>query len=254
MNRKTFACLLLGALGAGALSAQTTADELIEKNIQARGGREKLKTVQSARITGKMVMGQGMEAPFTEEKSRPSNVRRDFTFQGMTGTMAYDGKNGWQVMPFLGKKDPEPMSADELKEFQDDADLDGPLVDYKTKGNQVEFLGKVDVEGTPAYKLKLTQKSGDVTTIYFDADSYLEIREEAKRTIRGQTAEIEVSIGNYKQVDGITYPFTLEQKIKGAPAGQTLNFEKIELNPKLDPERFAMPAVKKDAAPAPKPN
>jgi len=181
MNRKTFACLLLGALGAGALSAQT-ADELIEKNIQARGGREKLKSVQSARITGKMVMGQGMEAPFTEEKSRPSNVRRDFTFQGMTGTMAYDGKNGWQVMPFMGKKDPEPMSADELKEIQDDADIDGPLVDYKTKGNQVEYLGKVDVEGSPAYKLKLTQKSGDVTTIsVFIASSTASSRESRSR-------------------------------------------------------------------------
>ena len=253
MNRKTFACLLLGVLGAGALSAQT-ADELIEKNIQARGGREKLKAVQSARITGKMVMGQGMEAPFTEEKSRPHNVRRDFTFQGMTGTMAYDGKTGWQVMPFMGKKDPEPMSADDLKDIQDDADIDGPLVDYKDKGNQVEYLGKVDVEGTPAYKLKLTQKSGDVTTIYLDADTYLEIREEAKRNMRGQQMDIEVTIGNYKKVDGITYPFTMDQKMKGAPGGQTLNFEKIELNPKLESERFAMPAVKKEPPAPPKPN
>jgi outer membrane lipoprotein-sorting protein len=252
MNRKIFACLLLGALGtlgAAALSAQTV-DELIAKNIAARGGREKLKSVQSMRITGKMVMGQGMEAPFTMEMSRPHNVRRDFTFQGMTGSMAYDGKSGWQVMPFMGKKDPEPMSADDLKEIQEEADLDGPLFDYKDKGNQVEYLGKADVEGSPAHKLKLTLKNGDMTTIYLDADSYLEIKEEAKRNMRGQMMDMEETIGNYKQVEGLTVPFTMDQKIKGAPSGQTLTFDKIELNVKVDADRFAMPAVKKEPAPA----
>jgi outer membrane lipoprotein-sorting protein len=253
MNRKTFACLLFGALAAGALSAQTV-DELIEKNIQARGGREKLKAVQSARVTGKMVMGQGMEAPFTAELARPNSVRRDFTFQGMTGTVAYDGKSGWQVMPFLGKKDPEPMSADDQKEIAEDADMDGPLFDYKAKGHQVEFLGKADIEGSPAYKLKLTKKSGDVTTMYLDADTYLVIKEEGKRTMRGQTMEYEESYGNYKKVDDITFPFTIETKVKGAPQSQTLNFEKIELNAKVDPARFAMPAVKKEAEAAPKSN
>jgi outer membrane lipoprotein-sorting protein len=164
--------------------------------------------------------------------------------------MAYDGKSGWQVMPFMGKKDPEPMSADDLKEIQEEADLDGPLFDYKDKGNQVEYLGKADVEGSPAHKLKLTLKNGDMTTIYLDADSYLEIKEEAKRNMRGQMMDMEETIGNYKQVEGLTVPFTMDQKIKGAPSGQTLTFDKIELNVKVDADRFAMPAVKKEPAPA----
>jgi outer membrane lipoprotein-sorting protein len=254
MNRKLALCLVAGMFVALGLAAQT-ADELIEKNIQARGGREKLKTVQTIRYTGKMsIPAQGIELPFTQEQSRPSQLRRDFTLQGMTGSQAYDGKTAWQIMPFMGKKDPEPMTGDELKELTDEADVDGPLVDYKEKGNTVEYLGKADVEGSPTYKLKLTQKSGSVTTLYLDAETYLEIKEESKRSMRGQDVEIEESIGNYKKLDeGLTFPYTMEQKMKGQTgASQTLTFEKIEINPKLDNARFAMPAVAKD--PAPKPN
>jgi hypothetical protein len=256
MNRKLSTCVLVGLFAAVGLAAQT-ADELIEKNIQARGGREKLKSVQSIRYTGKMVMGQGMELPFTQENTRPNNLRRDFTFQGMSGVMAYDGKTGWQVMPFLGKKDPEQMTADDLKEMQDEADIDGPLVDYKDKGNTVEALGKVDLEGSPAYKLKLTQKSGSVTTIYFDADTYLEIKEESKHNMRGQEVELEQTIGNYKKLDnGMSFPFTLEQRPKGSTgAAQVLNFEKIEINPKIESARFDMPkAAPAPPAAPPKPN
>src|SRR5215213_6450011 len=108
MLRKTFAWLLVAGLTGVALQAQT-ADEIIAKHLQARGGVDKIKTVQSQRITGKMVMGQGMEAPFTLEAGRPNKMRMEFTIQGMTGVQAYDGKTGWAVMPFMGKKDPEVM-------------------------------------------------------------------------------------------------------------------------------------------------
>ena len=95
------------------------------------------------------------------------------------------------------------MSADESKETEEMADLDGPLVDYKSKGHQVELQGKEKIEGTDAYKLKVTLKNGDVQTIYIDSDSFLEIKEVTKRTIRGTEQEIESAIGDYKAVNGI---------------------------------------------------
>src|SRR2546430_8308652 len=105
-----------------------------------------------------MKMG-AMEMPVTMMKARPDQMRMDFTVQGMTGTQAYDGTTGWTVMPFMGKKEPEKMSEDMLKDMKDEADFDGPLFDYKTKGNKVEYIGKEDVQGSPAYKLKLDRKS-----------------------------------------------------------------------------------------------
>src|SRR5258708_18885460 len=149
----------------------------------------------------------------------------------MTGTQAYDGANGWQVMPFMGKTEPEALSADDLKEVKENADMvEGPLFNYKEKGNKVEYLGKGDLEGTPVQKLKLTEKDGDVTTIYLDADSYLELKNESTRTIRGQAADLETTFGNYKQVEGLTMPFTIETKAKGAPAAQTITVAKLEAN------------------------
>jgi hypothetical protein len=257
--RKTFACLLLGGFAAATLSAQT-ADELVEKYIQAKGGREHIKAVKSIRFTAKMSMGQGMEAPVVMELVPPEHkLRMEFTLQGMTGVQAYDGTNGWQVMPFLGKTDPEAMSGDDLKEAKENADLlEGPLFNYKDKGNQVEYLGKGDLEGTPVQKLKLTEKDGDVTTVYLDADSFLELKDETTRTIRGQATDIETTFGNYKQVEGLTLAYTVETKAKGAPAPQVITIDKIEVNPAIAAARFDKPKVEKkqeaakDAAP-PKP-
>jgi outer membrane lipoprotein-sorting protein len=249
--RKTFAWALLAGLMAAAASAQTapTVDELIAKHLEARGGKDKIKSVNTLRMSGKMTMGQGMEAPFTAEMARPNKMRRDFTFQGMTGTMVFDGKSGWSVMPFMGKKEPEPMAGDDLKELQDEADFDGPLVDYKEKGHQVELVGKEDLDGSPAYKLKVTKKNGDVEYHYLDADQYLEVKVEGKRKTHGQEVEGESMLGNYKEVGGLLFPFSVEARQKGSPNGMTLTIDKIEVNPEVPASRFDMPKAEKPAPP-----
>lgn len=247
MLRKVCLAIVVVTLAVPALWAQT-ADEIIAKNIQARGGMDKLKSVQSVKSTATMAMGPGMEAPGLLIQKRPQLARLEFTVQGLTAVQAYDGKSAWQIMPFMGKKDPEVMSADETKEMEEMADIDGPLVDYKSKGHQVELLGKEKIEGTDAYKLKLTLKNGDVQTIYIDADSFLEIKEETKRTVRGSEQVFESAIGDYKEVNGIVFPFAIESGVKGSQEKQKLTIEKIELNVPADDSIFKMPA----AAPAPK--
>jgi outer membrane lipoprotein-sorting protein len=236
-------CLLgLAFLGVGALAHAQTVDELIAKNVQARGGMEKLKGVKSLRASGKMTMGPGIEAPITLELKRPAEVRMEMTFQGMTGVQAYDGKDGWQIDPFGGKKDPEPLSPEDLKDAQEQADIDGPLVDYKEKGHKVVLVGKEKVEGSDAYHLNLTLKNGDVQHVYLDADSFLEIKNESKRMVRGTEIEAESILGDYKEVGGILFPFSIQNGAKGRPQKQNLTIDKIELNPTLDEARFKMPA------------
>ncbi|HEY4563002.1 MAG TPA: outer membrane lipoprotein-sorting protein [Thermoanaerobaculia bacterium] len=247
MIRKTFAWLLVAGLTGAAVQAQT-ADEIINKHLQARGGKDKIKAVQSERMTGKLVMGQGMEAPVVMELARPNKMRMEFTLQGMTGIQAYDGKAGWSVMPFMGKTEPEAMSADDIKQAEDQADMDGMLVDYKEKGHQVEYVGKEDVEGTPAHKLKVTKKNGDVVNVYIDADSYMEIKQAGKVKVRGQEIEGQSTFGDFKTVDGLIFPFSIEQKAQGAPGGMTISISKIEVNPTLEASRFTMPAAKPAAA------
>lgn len=212
---------------------------------------DKIKSVQSIRSSGTMTMGPGMEAPGSLVQKRPDKARIEFTLQGMTAIQAYDGKDAWQIMPFMGKKDPEAMSADDKKDLEENADIDGPLVDYKSKGNKVELLGKDKLEGTDAYKLKVTVKNGDVITMYLDADSFLEIKEGVKRTVRGTEQEMETSLGDYKEVNGLMFPFAMETSVKGSSQSQKLTLSKIELNVPVDDVIFKMPAV--PAVPATKP-
>jgi outer membrane lipoprotein-sorting protein len=248
LRRILIATAALAAGFATVASAQTV-DDIINKSIASRGGLEKIRAIQTLRLTGHMSIGPGMEAPLVMEMRRPNQMKMSFTLQGMTGTQAYDGKMGWMVMPFGGKKDPEQMSADDVKEFVDQADIDGPLVDYKVKGNAVELLGKEQVEGTDAYKVKITLKSGNVRTVYIDADSYLEIKDEGKRTMRGTEVDAEGTTGDYKPVNGVLFPFSMENGIKGQAQKQKITIDSIEVNPKLASDDFTMPA-KSDSASA----
>jgi outer membrane lipoprotein-sorting protein len=241
MSKKVLLSLCAAALLTVSAFGQT-ADELLEKNFKAMGGKEKLKAIHSMRLTGKMKMGP-MEAPITITKARPAEMRVDFTIQGMTGTSAYDGTTGWTLMPFMGNKDPQKMTEEQLKETRIEADFDGPTFDYKAKGNKVEYVGKVDTEGTPTYKLHITTKEGKESNVYLDAETYLEIRSEGTRNIQGQDVEMETSIGDYKTVDGLTMPYSLESHVKGKEGGQAITIEKIELNPTVDAAMFKMPAA-----------
>ena len=252
MLKRIALCLTVAAAFAIPAAAQTV-DEIIAKNIAARGGEAKLRSVKSIRATGKVEVGPGMVAPTTMNIKRPGMVRMEFTVQGMTAIQAYDGKAGWSVMPFQGKKDPEPMAADDIKEFEDQGDIDGPLMDYKTKGNTVEYLGKEKVEGSDAYKLRVTKKNGKVDTSFIDADSGLEVKTISKTKIRGNEAEVEVIYTDFRDVQGLIMAFSIDQGVVGSPQRQKIVIEKVELNPDLSDDQFHMPAAAPAPAPTPKP-
>lgn len=222
-------------------AAEPTVESLIAKNLEAKGGRETLESVESARLTGTMNMG-GMEAPFVFEWKAPDKVRIEFTIQGMTGIQAYDGETGWAVMPFMGKTDPEKMSAEDTAQIKSDSDFRGPLFDPEEKGYEVEYLGEEDVEGTPTYKLKVTKEGGDVSTLYLDKEYYLEIKQDDTRTMRGQQMESQTAIGDYKEVEGLMIAHSHDITSSMMPGqSQTMLFEKVELNPEIADDRFEMP-------------
>src|ERR1700756_5183535 len=173
-----------------------TAEELVNKNIQAKGGIDKIKAIKSVRMTGKLNIGGGMVAGSMKENEGPNLIRETFTLQGMTAVTAYDGATGWQIQPFGGHKDPELMGEDDLKDLLLDADFDGPLVDYKEKGNPIEYLGHDVVDGDDALRLKVTLKNGDIVYYYLDPDTFLEIRTEKLQFVRGAARENVTDLGS----------------------------------------------------------
>lgn len=234
--------LLLASLTTSGLLSAQTVDEIIAKNAQARGGVEKLQSVQTLRITSQMLIS-GFRATVTEEKKRPNQVRESFGLQGMMQVQAYDGKSAWQVNPFEGRKDPELLSEDDSKSLTEDADIEGQLIDYKQKGSSAELLGHDAVEGTDCYKIKLTLKNSDVFLYYLDVDSALELKVESQRTIRGTVQYHEDIYGDYEQVNGIFFPFATDSAEKGSADHIKLTVEKVEVNVPLEDHLFIAPAV-----------
>lgn len=233
MRRSCFVWLCL--FFAVSLSAQTV-DEIIAKSLQARGGLTKLKAIQSIRITGQLE-AMGMQNNFTRVLKRPLRMRTDLSLQGVNVVRAYDGRTGWHT----GKTDPEVMGADELKGIQEGADFDGPLMDYQQKGNAVELLGKEIVNGKDTYHLKVTLKNGDTRHFYLDIASFLTLKSVLKTTMAGSEVEFPTVFLDYKQVDGIMFPFSVVQDV---PQGEiTEKITKVEINVPIDDAIFKMPAA-----------
>ena len=218
-----------------------TVDEIIAKNIEARGGLEKIKNLQTLRTTGKLFMG-GMHVSFVQEGKRPFKVREEQIIQGMVGIDAFDGKIAWHVVPWEGRKDADLLSADDRKGLVEDADIEGQLVDYKNKDHRAEYVGHDSVEGTDCYKIKLTLATGDVRYYFIDTDTFLELKEENEISVRGTVRYTETFYGDYEKVDGMYFPFAIETGNKGDTDRLKITIDKIVVNAPLADSRFTMPA------------
>jgi outer membrane lipoprotein-sorting protein len=259
MVKRVMSSLLVAVFAAGSATAAAgdlkTADEVVAKYIEAVGGRKALANTETRRAAGKTIMGQGMEMPIVTEFKRPDKVRVEMTLQGKTIVQVYDGEIGWSINPFMGSETPQKMPSEQLDQFKGDADMDGPLVDYAKKGNKLELLGKEEIEGTDAYRLKVTHESGSVAHYFIDAEYFLPIK--IKRTLKMQGTEVEQeeTPGDYKEVEGVMIPHTVTQQFVGMPMTITMTFDKIEVNVDIPDARFAMPEAesleKPEAKPAP---
>jgi hypothetical protein len=234
---------VIGFAFAALLPAQT-AEELVAKNMQARGGLEKLRAIQTLRMSGRLQEGSFM-AQLGQDAKAPDLLRQVITLQGMNMIQAYDGTSGWQISPFSGRKDPELVGEEELRGLQEEADFYGPLVDYQAKGNTIEYLGHDTVDGDDAFRLKVTLKNGDIVYYYLDPETFLEIRVEKQMFIHGSVRESYTEMGAYKLVAGVYFPFSL---VSGSPrnpgGGAKITIDKIEANVPMDAAEFKMPKEK----------
>ena len=243
MKTKPLLATVLCFLPWGLASAQTV-DEIIKKAIDARGGVDKIKAVQSERITGRVAFSGGIEGTLMLELERPRKLYSEIAVEGQKVLRAYDGKSGgWTSNPFTGNKDVVEMSADELKEMPDEADLDGPLVDYKSKGSQVELVGKEDSDGKAVYRLKITTKKGEVRSYLIDGATFLTTKWEGTRRVGNEALPWQSVLSDYREIRGLKFPFRIDQGSPGTEYKQTLTIDKIEIDPKIDESHFGKPVA-----------
>lgn len=270
------------AVGANtpAAPAQLSAAEIAGRNVAARGGLQAWRGIQTMSWTGKMDAGGGslersravaegrrgrpgkmevidhkdagstaeagrqVQLPFVLEMKRPSKSRVEIEFAGKTAVQVYDGTNGWKVRPFLNRNEVEPFTAEEAKAEEGRGQLDGPLVDYAAKGTKVELEAVEKVEGHDAYKLKLTAKNGNVQHVWIDTQSFLDVKVEgAPRRMDGKMRTVWIYQRDFRTVQGLVVPFTLETAVDGYHETHKMVIEKITVNPKLDDALFAKPAA-----------
>ena len=244
------AALLLG--GALAQAADIpSAEQLAAKNLEARGGAEKLAALKSLHFDGKLVFPGDFQLTYQETRAREAAgdaVRIDAALQGLTLIQAYDGSGGWRINPFEGRKDAERMSGDEARALADAGRMDGPMLSARAEGSTLTALGREDFDGTLAYKLKVSQKDGDEFVYLLDPDSWLEIKITETRKLRGAPQVTEYELGDYEPVGGVMYPMSVENWPQGQPAQrQRTLIATAVANPPVSPALFAMPAGSKGA-------
>ncbi|HEY0481197.1 MAG TPA: hypothetical protein VGD37_26960, partial [Kofleriaceae bacterium] len=241
--RNLIAIAIVMLMSLAGASRAATLEEILAKNLSARGG-DKLREVKTLRLTGRVMFGgrgRSIEAPWGQIQKRPGLVRSETTLQGLTQVSAYDGHEGWTITPFQGRLDAERSSVDDARALAQQAEIDGPLVGWRDKGHRVESLGTEDVDGTPAIKLRVTRTDGDIQYVFLDPDSYLEIRITTVRKVRGAERLTETDFGGYQQVAGVWFPFAIESGNKGGPRTSRILVERAEVNVPVEDAWFKLP-------------
>jgi hypothetical protein len=213
-------CLTALLIGCAAVPASAQdAPSLIAKNLEARGGAAALAAIKNVSFEGKTIFPGDFEVTYKEARARVGSGaadRVDFGLQGLDIIQAYDGRGGaWKVNPLQGRKDAEKMSADEARQLADSGLIEGPLLAARSDGSRVVYLGREDFDGTPAYKLKVTQKDGDEFTYWLDPDTFLEIKIDESRRIRGAEQITETELGDYEKIAGVYFPMSVESWPQG---------------------------------------
>ena len=221
-----------------------TLDEILAKNYESKGGLEKLKSIKTVQIKGKIVQAMmNMEMPLNVWYKKPNKIRMESEFQGRMVIQGYDGKIAWWIMPFLGSEDPQEMAEEQAKEVKDMAESMDPLVDYKEKGYKLELVGKEDMEGTEVYKLKMIKKDNKEEFFYLDTESGIELKSSSYVKRGENEILVETFFGDYQEVDGIMMAFQMEVKTDNQTS-VTMTFEEFKFNEKMDDALFVMPPKK----------
>lgn len=224
-----------------AAAPSPTVDDIVARHVAWRGGLKKIRAIQTLREQGRVSAGADRQGVVTRERKRPSRSRFEFTVQGVTSVFVSDGQHGWKMSPFDGDTGPSPLPDEVVAEAAEQADIEGPLVDWQAKGHKVELDGHESVGGRDTYKLKLTLKNGGVRYEYLDVKTLERVRTESTRTVRGRPVLIEITYGDYRKSGGVRFPHLIDVETAGRPQGLHVMVDTIEVNPPLSDDRFKLP-------------
>jgi outer membrane lipoprotein-sorting protein len=222
-----------------AATATLTVQDVVARNLQARGGLERVKAVRAMRLKGLMQAANGTDVPTAIFMQRPNRIRQEATLNGRLAVQAFDGERGWALNPMMGNA-PVEVPVGVARRMAEQADFDGPLVDTEAKGHRLEFAGIESLGEVKAAKLRLVKKSGEEQFLFFDASTGLEIRTLGEIDQTGRKVSIESRYSDFRTVDGLTVPFTVEVLVNGQ-LQQKITLSSAEFPASLEDDLFRMP-------------
>ncbi|MEO6488784.1 MAG: hypothetical protein ABIO04_02495 [Ferruginibacter sp.] len=203
-------------------------DEIIQKNMEAMGGKEKLATLKTVKLEGSMSI-QGTDVSITTTKSHMAGIRTDIEVMGMANYQVANPTKGSVFMPVRGMTAPEDMEAEQYKSSLNQMDLQGPFLNYKDKGTKVEYVGTEKAGDADVYNLKVTFKNGKVNNYFIDTKTNRIVKTTGKSMMNGQEMDVQTTYSDYKQTsDGFWFPFTVTN------TQGTINYSKISTNVPVD--------------------
>jgi outer membrane lipoprotein-sorting protein len=243
-HARTHAAILpvIAVIFSVAAASQTpTVDEIVDKYLEARGGADKLRAVNTVKMTGR-IKQQAAEIPIVTWAKRPNLMRRENTNDGQTFVLAFDGKTVWAINPLMSPAPRQITGPAAEMTMQDTDDFDSALLDYKQKGYTVELLDSNSVGGVATRHLRVKKKNGRVQDIYLSADTLLESKITMDIEQGGRKGQVATEFSNYKAVDGIMVPFRIRQSFNGQPVAEA-TYTEIQFNAPIDDGLFKMPKV-----------
>ncbi|HTA61188.1 MAG TPA: hypothetical protein VK835_01975 [Bacteroidia bacterium] len=230
-NLKTKLILFTISMASYAMSAQSL-DEIVNKHIDAIGGRDNWAKVKSIKMESSL-KANGAEIKITIYQVDKKAMRQNIALMGMEGYNIITNKEGWVYMPFQGQTKPEAMTADDVKKSQDDLNLQDDFITYKELKKKLDNMGKDDVDGTECFKLKMTGLDSAETTYYIDPSNYYVIKETKKMVVNGKEMENSITYGNYKKLpEGVVYAHSI-----AGPWGES-EITTLTINPTISETLF----------------
>lgn len=224
--------IILTLLCTSPLLFAQSADEIINKSIDAIGGKDKLLAIKNLYMEGD-VDASGQQIQIKNWWINKTAMRTEYTLMGMTGYSIVTTDSGWNYNPFNGQKTAEPMTADMVKNFQVELDVQSPLLDYKAKGYKAAYKGKDDIDGSEVFKLELVVNDSETITYFIDPTTYYIMRQKTKSKINGKEENDQEDFSNYQKTpDGYVFPMN-----EGSASGE-VKFTVIKVNTELDPNMF----------------
>jgi len=223
-------------------------EQVLERNVAARGGLEAWRAIQTMTWTGQVrIPGESAPPmPFVMALQRPNKTHFEIASADKRFTRVFNGSTGWRLRPGgNGQPELKVLSKEEAAFSRDEFVIDGPLIDHAAKGVAVKLAGLDEIEGRKAYLLEVRLPAGASRRIWVDAETFLDVRCDRPSTSPLTTgAPVSVYYRDFRPVNGLVIPHVIETRPGTGPGGtQVLAIESIAVNPPMPMQTFARPAM-----------